>query len=149
MKRAMRLDRMRLAAMEATLRLYRDPDRLPELLPTLRYFTRSRKSIRAVAERLAPALGAALGPAWGVQVADCASQIGSGALPLEVMPSAALACRHLAKRSGAALDQLAERLRRLPMPIIGRIADGTLLLDLRCLENEAEFLSSIAALEAA
>jgi L-seryl-tRNA(Ser) seleniumtransferase len=149
MKRAMRLDRMRLAALEATLRLYRDPDRLPELLPTLRLFTRSRETIRAVAERLAPALRAALGPDWSVEVVDCASQIGSGALPLETMPSAALACRPLAKRPGTALEQLSGRLRGLPVPVIGRVAEGRLLLDLRCLEDEAGFLASIAGIETA
>jgi L-seryl-tRNA(Ser) seleniumtransferase len=146
MKRAMRLDRLRLAALEATLKLYRDPDRLPQSLPTLRAFTRPQADIAAVAQRLMPALQAALGTAWTVDVVDCASQIGSGALPLETMPSAALAARPLAARRGRALDSLASRLRRCPVPVVGRIAEDRLLLDLRCLEDEAEFLASIATL---
>lgn len=71
-----------------------------------------------------------------MQVVACASQIGSGALPTETIPSAALA---LTPRPEA----LAERLRRLPVPIIGRIHDGALLLDLRCLPDDAALLDAL------
>ena len=91
MKRAVRLDKVRLAALEATLKLYRDPDRLPETLPTLRYFVRPRAEIAAAAGRLPAPLAAAVGAGFEVTVADCASQIGSGSLPLETLPSAGLA----------------------------------------------------------
>ncbi len=117
------------------LKLYRDPDRLPERLPTLRHFTRPRAAIRAAAEALQPAAQSALGAGWTVAVEDMMSQIGSGALPLETLPSAGLAIRPAGRAPGKALDSLAQRFRRLPVPVIGRISDGRFLLDLRCLDR--------------
>jgi L-seryl-tRNA(Ser) seleniumtransferase len=90
MKRAMRVDKLRLAAIEATLRLYRDPDRLTDRLPTMRFLARSAETIRAVAERMAAEVREALGDGIAIDVAPCASQIGSGALPLATLPSFAL-----------------------------------------------------------
>ena len=139
LKRAMRLDKIRLAALEATLRLYRDPDRLPERLPTLRHLTRPEAAIRAQAERLAAPVAAWAGPAWRVEVAACRSQIGSGALPLETLPSAALALH------GPGLEAMAARLRALSTPVIGRIAEGALRLDLRCLDEDAALLAALGA----
>ena len=144
-KRAMRLDKIRLAALEATLRLYRNPDRLAQTLPTLRLLTRRADDLRALATRLLPAMAAALGAGWHVAVADCASQIGSGALPLESIPSAALALAP-ADGSGRAPDLLLAALRALPIPVIGRIERGAVLLDLRCLEDEAGFAAQLSAL---
>ena len=144
MKRALRVDKIRLAAIEATLRLYRDPDRLAAHLPTLRALSRGAGDIEACARRLAPAVAALLGPGYRVDVAACASQVGSGALPLDTLPSAALSIRPKAERgAGRALDGLASALRRLPFPVLGRIADRALLLDLRCLEDEAGFLANL------
>jgi L-seryl-tRNA(Ser) seleniumtransferase len=146
LKRSLRLDKIRLAALEATLKLYRNPDTLAARLPTLRFFARKREEIAAQAARLLPAFATALGAEWAVQVMDCASQIGSGALPLETMPSAALAAAPRAERKGTALDILAKRLRALSIPVIGRIHDDTYLLDLRCLEDEPAFLAQLAEL---
>ncbi|WP_413626482.1 L-seryl-tRNA(Sec) selenium transferase [Luteibacter sp. Lutesp34] len=145
LKRALRVDKMRLAAIEATLRLYRDPDRLGERLPTLRYLARENAAVHAQAERLLPDVAARLGAAFDVDVVPCLSQIGSGALPLDTLQSAALRIR--ARGSQTALEQLATRLRAVPRPVIGRIADGALHLDLRCLDacDEAAFLDSLAA----
>jgi L-seryl-tRNA(Ser) seleniumtransferase len=145
MKRAMRLDKIRLAAIEATLRLYRDPARLAERLTTLRLLARDAASIRGVAERLAPVVGAAAGRGFVADVADCASQIGSGALPLSTLPSAAIRLRPVDGRGGA-LAGLAARLRALPMPVIGRIEDDALWLDCRCLEDEAGFRATLEAM---
>jgi L-seryl-tRNA(Ser) seleniumtransferase len=146
MKRALRVDKLRLAALEATLKLYRDPDRLTERLPTLRLLARPAADIAAQATRLAPALADALGAAFTVDVVECQSQVGSGALPLETVPSSGLALRPLSG-SGQALEALAAALRRLPVPIIGRIDDRALVLDLRCLEDEAGFTANLAALD--
>jgi L-seryl-tRNA(Ser) seleniumtransferase len=149
-KRAARLDKVRLAALEATLKLYRDPDRLPETLPTLRYFVRPQAEIAAAAGRLVVPLTAAVGTSFEVTVAECASQIGSGALPLETLPSAALAIRSAGgktKGSGARLEALAAAFRSLPVPVIGRVRDGALLLDLRCLDDEEGFLDQLAKLQ--
>ena len=148
MKRALRVDKIRLAALEATLRLYRDPDRLVARLPTLRLLARSRDSLRALALGLATPVAARLGNGFAVEVVDCASQIGSGALPLETAPSAALAIRPAIGPSGGRLNALAAALRALPIPIIGRIENDALLLDMRCLEDEAGFLDSLSHLPA-
>ncbi|PAU96732.1 L-seryl-tRNA(Sec) selenium transferase [Paracoccus salipaludis] len=141
LKRALRLDKIRLAAIEATLRLYRDPDRLAERLPTLRMLTRRREEIAAQALRLLAPVAAML-PDYRVKVVDCSSQIGSGALPVETLPSAALA---FTGQGGEAPEKLAARLRALPLPVIGRIRDGALLLDLRCLPDDGTLLGALAA----
>lgn len=147
LKRALRLDKLRLAALEATLKLYRNPDRLAERLPTLRLFTRSAAELSKLAERLQPQVRAALGPGWIVEIAECSSQIGSGALPLETLPSAGIAMKPSGKASGAALDRLAAAFRALPLPVIGRIAQGALIFDLRCLEDEAAFTGQLPTLK--
>jgi L-seryl-tRNA(Ser) seleniumtransferase len=148
MKRALRVDKIRLAALEATLKLYRDPDRLAQRLPTIRLLARPQAEIEALAARVAPLLVARLGDAYQVEIRSCASQIGSGALPLEAVPSAGIAIRPSASRGrGLALAALADALRNLPVPVIGRVAEGSLLLDLRCLEDEAGFAANLASLD--
>jgi L-seryl-tRNA(Ser) seleniumtransferase len=139
MKRALRLDKARLAALEHVLRLYLDPDRLRDRLPALRLLTRPGPDIRATAERLLPALRDAF-PDRPVTVEQCRSQIGSGALPVDLLPSSALAI------GGNALETLAATLRALPQPVIGRISAGRLWLDCRCLEpdQEASFLAQLS-----
>ena len=147
-KRALRLDKIRVAALEATLRLYRDPDKLAERLPTIRMLAREKSAIKAMAMRLLPVVAAKLGDAFTVEVVPCASQIGSGALPLESIPSAGLAIRPRAQRGeGRTLERLAAAFRRLPVPVIGRIESGAQILDLRCLEDEAAFATNFAALD--
>jgi L-seryl-tRNA(Ser) seleniumtransferase len=148
LKRALRVDKIRLAALEATLRLYRNPDRLAEDLPTIRALARGRPGLEAVARRLLPIVSAKLGHAFAVEVVTCASQIGSGALPLESIASAGLAIRPRAQRgAGYALARLAAALRRLPVPVVGRTEDGAHILDLRCLDEEAAFVANFAGLD--
>jgi L-seryl-tRNA(Ser) seleniumtransferase len=144
MKRALRVDKIRLAAIVATLKIYHDPDRLVERLPTLRLLTRAHAKIEEQARRLAPAVAAAVGATFNVAVCQCQSQIGSGALPLDTIPSAGVVIRSLA--GGGVLDRLAAALRNLERPVIGRIEDGGLILDLRCLTDEVGFLSALSAL---
>ncbi|SFD79706.1 L-seryl-tRNA(Sec) selenium transferase [Methylobacterium sp. 13MFTsu3.1M2] len=149
LKRALRVDKMTYAALEAVLRLYLHPERLRADLPTLRLLTRDRDSIAAQAERLAPAVAERLAGRAAVTVAECISQIGSGALPVETLPSAALVLTPASADSrgaGGRCRRLAEELRRLPVPVIGRISDDAVRLDLRTLEDEAGFLDSLAAL---
>jgi L-seryl-tRNA(Ser) seleniumtransferase len=147
LKRAVRLDKVRLAALEATLKLYRDSDRLPQTLPTLLYFVRPQAEIAAAAGGLATPLAAAVGASFKVTVAECASQIGSGALPLETLPSAAIAIRPVNRKgAGSRLEALAAAFRSLPVPVIGRIRDGALLLDLRCLDDEERFRAQLGQL---
>jgi len=144
MKRALRVDKIRIAAIEATLRLYRDPERLAERLPTFRLMARPRQSIHELAERLLPALVAAVGPRFRCEIAACDSEVGSGALPQQTIPSAGIAIRPAAPRGqGRSLVSLAGSFRRLPVPVIGRIADQALIFDLRSLEDEAAFVRNL------
>jgi L-seryl-tRNA(Ser) seleniumtransferase len=138
MKRALRVDKGRLAALEVVLRMYLDPDRLALRVPALRLLTRPESDIRATAERVLPALTSRW-PDRDVRVEVCQSQIGSGALPVEMLPSAALTF------GGKALEGLAFELRHLPRPVIGRVTRGRLALDCRCLEagDEAGFIDQI------
>ena len=142
LKRALRLDKIRLAALEAVLRLYADPDRLAERLPALRLLTRSKTEIEALAQRVSPAVAAALDGMAAVEIVETRSQIGSGALPVSLLPSAGLALRPRSP-SGKAVERLAQKLRDLPVPVVGHIAGGALVLDLRCLEDEKTFLNNL------
>ena len=146
LKRALRLDKIRLAALEAVLRLYADPDRLAERLPALRLLSRPRGDIEALGQRLLPAVEKALAGIAEAALIETRSQIGSGALPASLLPSTALALRPTGGGSGAAVEALAWALRALPIPVIGRIEAGRVLLDLRCLEDEPAFLGQLPSL---
>jgi L-seryl-tRNA(Ser) seleniumtransferase len=128
---------MTLAALAEILKLYRDPDKLTQKLPTLRLLTRPVADIRAQAESLLPGIARSLAPGYEVCVAECLSQVGSGSLPVETLPSAAI---KIQARSGenSELRNLAKKLRQLPVPVIGRMHKGALWLDLRCLEPEQD-----------
>jgi len=146
--RALRLGKLTVAAMEAVLRLYLHPERLAERLPTLRLLARKEADIAAAAHRLQPELARALGERAQVRVDPCASQIGSGALPLRTLPSACLAITPAitGRGEGRWLERTAAAFRRLPVPVIGHIAEGALRLDLRTLEDETAFLAQCAAI---
>ena len=150
MKRALRMSKLPLAALEATLMLYLRPERLTQDLPTLRLLTRPTDAIRALAHGLLPDVAHAVAPRFAVAVVELMGQIGSGSLPVEKLPSAGLAIAPLHKKgAGRALDELATALRSLPLPVIGRVADDRLLLDLRCLEDRAPFVNQLPALRRA
>lgn len=142
LKRALRLDKIRIAALEATLKLYRDPDRLAERLPTLRDLSRPLNEIAAQAERLAPRVQPLLPDGFSAAPCACDSQVGSGALPTDVLPSAGL---RLTGAGGDAPDRLSAHLRSRAIPVIGRIHDGALILDLRCLPSDAALLEALAS----
>ncbi len=147
LKRALRLDKLRLAALEATLQLYRYPEQLTATLPTLAYIARPLRELNQLAEKIGIALRAVLGPEWGVEAVECGSQIGSGALPLETIKSAGVAMTPVSRKAaGRKLVQLSGAFRSLPIPVIGHIEDNRLVLDLRCLDDEAAFIMQLAAL---
>ena len=146
MKRALRVDKMTLAALEAVLKLYADPERLPRELPTLRLLTRPRADIEAQARRVLPAVAAAVGTAANAALSECMSQIGSGSLPVDALPSAGIRLTPQVKRKGAAAEGLASAFRALPRPVIGRIKDAAFILDLRCLDDEDGFVKQLAQL---
>jgi L-seryl-tRNA(Ser) seleniumtransferase len=146
-KRALRIDKMRLAALEAVLKLYRDPDRLVDTLPTLRSFARPNSEMAEAAARLRQPIAMALGEAYRVDVAPCTSQVGSGALPLETLPSTGIAIAPAIRKSaGRRLEALVLALRQLPIPVLGHVKDGALILDLRCLDDERAFSAQLEEL---
>jgi L-seryl-tRNA(Ser) seleniumtransferase len=144
LKRALRVGKLTLAALEPVLALYRAPEFLAERLTTLRLLMRAPDAMRAQARRLQPIVQRSLGDTWDVTDAPMTSQIGSGALPVEQLPSHGLAIR-ARKDKRASLDRLDAALRALPRPVLGRIADKALWLDLRCLEesDEAAFAAQL------
>ena len=147
MKRAVRVDKIRLAALEATLRLYRDPERLAQSLPTYRLLARPVSEMQEVARRVLPVLQAGLGENWILKTAPCASQVGSGALPVERLASLGIVIAPARPRTaGRLLNAAANALRNLPMPVVGRIESGVLLLDLRCLIDVEGFIANLARL---
>lgn len=141
LKRALRADKMTLAALDATLRLYLHPEKLAERLPTLRLLTRDADAIHAQGVRLQAQIAPHFAQ-FDVRVEPCQSQIGSGSLPVDRLPSAALTFTPKDGR-GSQLEALSMRWRALPAPVIGRIYDGRLWLDLRCLEDEQRFLEML------
>ena len=148
LKRALRVGKLTLAALEAVLALYRDPDRLHLRVTAVRQLTRPESDIAAQAAHLLPALRSVLaGLPVTAEIVALKSQIGSGSLPVDRLASAGFAIRPQGKRSGV-LNRIEQGLRALPKPVIGRIEDGALLLDLRCLaeHEESEFAAQLSAL---
>ncbi|CAI2531852.1 MULTISPECIES: L-seryl-tRNA(Sec) selenium transferase [Serratia] len=144
LKRALRVGKLTLAALEATLRLYLQPEKLAEQLPTLRLLTRPQQEMQQMAERLLTVLTPRFTADFALRAEPCWSQIGSGSLPVDRLPSYALTFTPRDGR-GATLEALAERWRRLPQPVIGRLGDGRLWLDLRCLEQEGALIDALSA----
>jgi L-seryl-tRNA(Ser) seleniumtransferase len=138
--RALRCGKLTIAALEATLRLYRESATLADDLPTLRAFMRPLTEMETIGRRLIPALGAALGSAYRLSIEDSTSQVGSGALPTEEIPTKAIVVQHDAM--GA--DQVAARFRSARPPIIGRIKDDRFLLDLRSIFDPADLIPNWA-----
>ena len=143
LKRALRVDKMTLAALEAVLRLYADPRRLKAELPTLRYLTRPSAEIEAQARRLLPAVQSALRGRAEAEIVAVRSQIGSGSLPVDLIPSHGIAVGVPGKRRNAMAAEFAAAFRALPAPVIGRISEGAFIMDLRCLEHEQEFVDQL------
>jgi L-seryl-tRNA(Ser) seleniumtransferase len=145
MKRAMRCDKLTIAALGAVLKLYGNPEHVMQSIPAIRLLSRKPEEIETLAQRLKPAVAAWLGQHASVDITPVQSQIGSGSLPVDLLPSFALRITALGTKrsSGKSLDRIAAAFRALPVPVIGRISDGAFLLDLRCLEDEAGFVAGL------
>jgi L-seryl-tRNA(Ser) seleniumtransferase len=137
--RALRIDKLTLAALEATLYEY-DAGRALETVPTLRMLTEPAAAVRRRARRVAARIPADHRTALAVRVVDARAQVGGGALPTVELPTAAVALG----ASADAARALDEALRRGEPPVVGRIMDDRLLLDCRTV-----LPSQVAALAAA
>jgi len=142
------VDKLRVAALEAVLRLYEDPDRLAERLPVLRHMTRSADDIETAAQRLLPAFVQAFEGVATASIAPCESEVGSGSLPSDKLQSFAIALQPTGDKRKATtlIEGIAKNCRELPVPVIGRVRDGRLFLDLRCLEDEAGLADQLNSL---
>jgi L-seryl-tRNA(Ser) seleniumtransferase len=135
LKRALRCDKLTLAALSATLRLYLRAGNLAAEIPTLRFLARSIAELKQMAPRARDLLADRLGAEFECEVIGSTSQIGSGALPTEEVPTVAIRVTH-AKISA---NSIADIFRRARPPIIGRITDNGFQLDLRTIDDPTVF----------
>ncbi len=136
--RALRADKLALAALEASLALHADPVRARTELPTLAMLAATPEALRARAERLAAALRERV-PALETAIAKGEGEVGGGSLPLQKLPGPVVAVTHPA-HSAAKLEQLA---RTAEPPVIGTVRAGTFRLDPRTLsEDEVELAAA-------
>lgn len=148
LKRALRVDKMTIAAIHAVLKLYLDPDNLAVKLPSFRLLSRNLEDIARVGKNVLPVLQKKFAEQAEVSLVDCASQIGSGSMPLDLLPSKAIAIKPTQRKGkGEQLTRICQQLRGLPVPVIGRIKAGAVMLDLRCLEDDDKFISQLDFLE--
>ncbi|MDB4567267.1 L-seryl-tRNA(Sec) selenium transferase [Pseudomonadales bacterium] len=149
MKRALRVDKMTLAALIAVLKLYLTPETLVEHLPTLRDLARSEAEIKQFGDTLLPAVTAHLGQDFDAALVNAKSQIGSGALPIDLLPTWAIAISARGTtHPNEAIMSLATRLRQIDTPILGRITGSRLLLDLRTLYSPERLMAGLKAVNA-
>jgi len=141
LRRALRPDKLTMAALAATLRLYREAPDLRESLPVLRWLTRPLGEMEAIGHATAGRLAARLGPGHVVTLVRSEAQAGSGALPVTPLESRALAVEH-AERSP---EDIAARFRAARPPVLGRIHDGRFLLDLRGIFDPADLLVDLTS----
>ena len=138
LRRALRCDKLTLAALEATLRLYLRAGDLAATLPTLRYLSRTVGELELLAGRAREILAERLGGKFRFEVVPAFSQIGSGAQPTEEIPSRAVRVTH----PELAPEAIAAMFRAARPPVVGRIADDAFLLDVRAVDDAAAFAVS-------
>ena len=147
MKRALRCDKFTISALSELLRIYQNPEEAIQKIPTLRFLSRSKEEIKSLAERVLPSVQNSLTNVAIVKIINCNSQVGSGTLPNETIPSAGISIENISKQKNRLFPiKLAKILRELPTPIICRIKAGAVILDLRCLEQEDLFIKQFNSL---
>ena len=147
LKRALRCDKLTLAALQVLLQLYSQPERLQEQVPALRLITRKQLEIRLIAEQVLPSVADYFSGNAKVRVEDSNSQIGSGALPVESLASCSIVLAPSTPGSGdqsskVSPNSIARQLRELPTPVIGRIHKDEVWLDMRCIEDTDSFIAN-------
>jgi L-seryl-tRNA(Ser) seleniumtransferase len=141
--RMLRAGKLTDAALEATLRLFLDPDRLPECHPTWRMLTLAPEALRAAAGRMMARAAAAGAPKNALRVCACESTVGGGSMPGHALPSSALAVR----LPGVSAEALLRKLRRCDPPVIGIVRGDEVWLDARTVlaDEEAVVAAALAA----
>ncbi|UOF93891.1 MAG: L-seryl-tRNA(Sec) selenium transferase [Bordetella sp.] len=136
LKRILRVNKLIIAALESVLNLYKTPEFLDQTLPTLRLLTRSQEDIQQISELIKPILQKFVGSNYFIEVISMFSQIGSGTFPIEKLPSYGFIIRsnNKGKLKKLAIHSLEKKFKNLSYPIIGRISDNAIWLDMRCLE---------------
>ena len=165
LKRALRTDKHTLAALEALLQIYAQPETLQKHIPGLRQITRPVDQIQKVAERVLPVIKERFGHCANISIEHTSSQIGSGALPVETLPSISIQIEPFAdnsneKQSQSSVDTQSEEslqsltangivksLRELSIPVIARIHRGSVLLDMRCIEDTDSFIQNMTVIK--
>ncbi|MCK3658056.1 L-seryl-tRNA(Sec) selenium transferase [Pasteurellaceae bacterium Pebbles2] len=142
LKRALRCDKVILAGLEATLRLYLHPEKLTQTLPTLRLLTQSVEQLTIQAEQVKAILESKLTD-FSVQIEASSAQIGSGSQPMARIPSVALT---LSPKTSRKLTALLTRFKQLPTPIIGRVEQDKIWLDMRSLADVNALLEGLNSL---
>ena len=140
LKRALRCDKVILSGLEATLRLYLNPEKLTEKLPTLRLLTQPLEQLKINAMRLKERLESRLNSQFEIQIEASQAQIGSGSQPMERIPSVAVT---IAEKTNVKLSALSSRFKQLSQPIIGRMENGKIWLDLRSLADIETLLNTL------
>jgi len=131
LKRALRCDKLTLAALEVTLRSYVQSPNLLHEIPTLRAFSRSLEELEEGGRKALRLLQERLGPDYEMEMVDSTCQIGSGALPTEEIPSKGIVVRG----RGMSTEEVARVFRQANPPIIGHIKSDCFILDLRSADN--------------
>jgi len=143
--RALRVDKLTLAALEATLRLYRDEDTAIQAIPTLRMIATDQKTLADRAQGLVQALRANIPESIEVEIMDGSSLVGGGALPTQTLPTKLVAIS--SKELSAA--RLGAHFRGYVLPIIGRVEQELFLLDVRTLQpgDEEAIVAAVGRLD--
>jgi L-seryl-tRNA(Ser) seleniumtransferase len=131
LKRALRCDKLTLAALAATLEIYRRADEPADLIPALRMLRRNPAELEEIAQAARAVLADRLGGGYEIEVIESAAEIGSGAQPTEQIESRALRITH----PELSADAIAAMFRRARPPVIGRIRDGAFMIDFRAIED--------------
>jgi L-seryl-tRNA(Ser) seleniumtransferase len=132
LNRALRIDKMTLAALESTLRLYRDESRAVSVIPTLRMLLTPLSALDLQARRLSEQLATLDGDRLDVRILDLTSKAGGGSLPLLELPSKCVAV----KIKNLSANAIEKAMRGHVIPVIGRIENDAFLLDLRTVQED-------------
>ena len=148
LKRALRCDKMTIAAFSTLLKLYENPERAKLEIPTLRLLNRKEKEIYEVAKKLFQLIKLKVSNIAEVKIIKCKSQIGSGSLPVELLPSYGIkiSALNIKRNSNKFLQNMSKKFRELPIPIIGRLSKDSLIFDCRCLESETLIIKQLEKL---